>query len=690
MKLIDIIITTPIGSIMAFCYNLIGNYGWTIIIFTLIIKLITLPIGVLIQKNSIKMVKMQPMIDELKRKYPDKADKEQFMEEQIELFKKEKYNAGIGCLPMLIQIPIIIGIIYVIYNPLKYLLGVNATTINALNSVAMKILGVNELGHSGTLTVVELIQNQKYTHFFSAVTSENIINLIRQFDTSFMGLNLSLTPTFESSLMIIPILSALSALLLCLVQNRENVLQQEQGALSKWGMTIFLVLFSLYFTFIVPAGVGLYWICSNVLSTIQIYILNWIYNPKKYIDYEYLQASKEANRVLKQINKQKQQEIKKNEPRERQDYKRFLNSEGKRLVFYSEKSGFYKYFENVIDEIINRSNIVIHYITSDPYDAIFNKNNPRILPYYVGEKKLIPLFMKMDADIVVMTMPDLDNFHIKRSMVRKDIEYIYMFHAPLSFIMTIRDKALDNYDTIFCTGIHQAHEIRESEKLYNLKPKMLVECGYGVIENMRIHYANNKEGYSNKKVKRILIAPSWQEDNILDSCLDEILDNLLDKGFHIIIRPHPEYVKRFPMRWNQIMDKYGRKTGELFTLETDFSSNETVYSSDVLITDWSGIAYEYSLATLKPSLFINTKMKIANPNWEQIPLSPLSLTLRNVIGIQLEKSEVSNQIFTSIQTLLRNKTEYQKQIKEIEEKYIFNFGRSGMIGASYIIARLKN
>jgi YidC/Oxa1 family membrane protein insertase len=689
MQLIQAIIETPIGYIMSQCYSFIGNYGWTIIAFTLIIKLITLPIGIMVQKNSIKMVKMQPMIDELKRKYPDKADKDQFMEEQIALFKREKYSPGLGCLPMLIQLPIIIGIIYVVYDPLKHLLGFDPETIAALKEVAAGILGVDDLGPSGALAIVDLVKNSQYTFLFSDAVSDQVIESILRFDTNFMGLDLSLVPTFTTGLVVIPALSTISAFALCLIQNKENVLQQEQGAWSKWGMTVFLVLFSLYFTFVVPAAVGIYWICSNVLAIAQIYILNWIYNPKKYIDYEYLEASKETNRILKEINKKKRQEYKANAPREKRDYKKFLNTKNKELVFYSESRGFYKYFENVIEEILIRSDIVIHYVTSDPNDAIFNRTEERIIPYYIGEKKLIPLFMKMDADMVVMTMPDLGNFHIKRSLVRKDVEYVYMFHAPLSFIMTIRDKALDNYDTVFCTGIHQVREIRESEKLYGLKPKTLVECGYGVIENMRKHYEENKELYSNKTVKSILIAPTWNEDNILDSCLDDILNNILNKGWKVTVRPHPEYIKRFPSKMKRLFDTYGAYIGEPFQIETDFSSNETVYSADILITDWSWIAYEYSLATLRPSLFINTKMKVANPNWDKLPLTPLNLSLRSEIGVQLEKGEIAERITMEIEKMLENHTVYEKKIKKIEENYIFNFGKSGLIGASYIIAKLR-
>ncbi len=79
---------------------------------------------------------------------------------------------------------------------------------------------------------------------------------------------------------------------------------------------------------------------------------------------------------------------------------------------------------------MTHSNVIIHYVTSDPKDQIFElaKERPRLRPYYIGENRSITLFMKLDVDIMVMTVPDLENFHHKRSYVRKDIEYIYMFH----------------------------------------------------------------------------------------------------------------------------------------------------------------------------------------------------------------------------------------------------------------------
>ncbi|MBQ5925366.1 MAG: hypothetical protein IIX03_01490 [Paludibacteraceae bacterium] len=144
----------------------------------------------------------------------------------------------------------------------------------------------------------------------------------------------------------------------------------------------------------------------------------------------------------------------------------------------------------MIDYLLEKSNVIIHYVTVDPNDQIFSiaERQPRIRPYYIGKTRLITLLMKMDADMVVMTCPDLDNFHLKRSYVRKDIEYVYMFHYPLSTHMVLGSHALDHYDTVFCVGKFQFAEIRAAEQLYGLPEKTLVEAGYGQLEQLHRSY----------------------------------------------------------------------------------------------------------------------------------------------------------------------------------------------------------
>lgn len=441
--------------------------------------------------------------------------------------------------------------------------------------------------------------------------------------------------------LLMPLAAGVAALALGLAQNRFNPLQREQGKAEQWMTNGFSIAISLVLGAFVPLGVGVYWIASNLLSIVQQLVLNMIIKPEKYIDYAELEKSKQELASINTLSANVSAEDKK---REKDDYKRFFSVANKHLVFYSEKSGFYKYFKDVIAYLIEKSNVVIHYVTNDPNDQIFEiaKTQKQIKPYYIGEKRLITLFMKMDADIVVMTCPDLDKYHLKRSYVRNDIEYIYMFHYPLSTHMVLQNGALDHYDTIFCVGDFQFDEIRAAERVYNLPEKKLISAGYGQLEQLYNDY--QKLDLKKREHPKILIAPSWQPDNILDSCLDSLLAQLLNHGYEVVVRPHPEYVKRYKPRMDQIVHKYENCEDSGLRFELDFTSNTSIFDSDVLITDWSGTAYEFSFVTLKPAVFIDTKPKINNPEYKRLGIEPLEFVLRSEVGIRVDPEKLDGLI----------------------------------------------
>lgn len=692
MSILNTIIGTPMGILMLLCYNLIHDYGFAIILFTLLTKIILYPLNIMIQKNSIKMIKIQPELNEISAKYINDPDR--VSDEQFKLYKRENYKPLAGLIPMMIQIPLVLGVMQVIYHPLQHLLHLPDSTINALSTRAMELLNLTEARNTIQVKVISLIQNPNFADSFRNLNIperelNDAITQIQAFKTHFFGIDLSVTPSISqwNIVLVVPIIAAFSSWLLCFCQNHVNVLQREQGWLGKWGMTIFLVLFSMYFAFVVPAGVGIYWATSNLFAILAMYLVNWMYKPKDYIDYEALEKSKIALAHAKEMEKENKL-TSEDKKRAKADYKAFCKDETKRLVFYAEKSGFYKYFKDVIEYILENSDYIIHYVTSDPKDAIFKKSNPKIRPYFINDTRLIPLFMKVDSDIMVMTTPDLNTYHLKRSYVRKDVEYIYMFHGMLSTFMANNKGAFDHFDTIFCVGQHQINELRETESMYHLPEKKLVPFGYSLLDDMLEDY--NKTVHEEKQQKEILIAPSWQEDNILLSCIDEILDELLKTDYKITIRPHPEFIKRFSGRIGEIVDKYGNNKHNNLNIQLDFSSNNTVFDADLLVTDWSGIAYEYSYVTKKPSLFINTKMKVLNEDYVKYSSEPLDILLRNKIGKSLEKDELKAIIPTVEQLLKDEKDAYVKQIEELVQKYVFHVGESGKIGGQYIIEQLDN
>lgn len=482
--------------------------------------------------------------------------------------------------------------------------------------------------------------------------------------------------------LLVPLAAGAAALALGLAQNHLNPLQREQGKASQWMTNGLSIGISLALGAFVPMGVGIYWIASNLLTIVQQLALNVVMPPKKYIDYEDLEKSRQE---LAGMDSLSSNVSKADKLREKEDYKRFFSIANKHLVFYSEKSGYYRNYRPVIEQLLERSNLAIHYITSDPKDAVFElaQRQPRIKPYYIGEKKLITLMMKMDADIVVMTMPDLESFHIKRSYVRKDVEYIYLFHAMVSTHMIYRKGAFDHYDTIFCVGPHHVREIRETERLYSLPEKKLVDLGYPLLDDLLEQYGSRQK---RKDRPRLLIAPSHHEGNIMDSCLEDILAALLEKDWQVIVRPHPQYVRRNPGRVEELKQRYSGRGNLLF--ETDFTTNESQYTSDILITDWSGISMEYSFVTHHPCIFINTPMKVLNPEYTQYQAVPALLEVRDKIGVTFAPENVAG-IASAAERMLNGALLPGEEIAGIKGQYVYHTGESGAIGAKYIINALK-
>jgi len=591
------------------------NFGTALIVFTLFTRIILFPISFISHKNSIILLRIHPQLEDIKARFAGELST--ILAEQKALYKKEKYSTLKALLPMILQIIIVLGVIGAVYS---------------------------------------VFENNEYNFMF-------------------LGFDLSVIPTLNSYYIIIPILSAVSAFILCLVQNIFNPLAKMQGFMGKWGTAIFLTAFSGYFALVFESGIGFYWILGNILGSLITIICVLIYPPKNYADLSII--VRKTKPTKEEIAQKKQRKITE-KARGKEDVARFYSVK-KQLVFYSEASGFYKYFKPYIEYILKESDIVIHYVTSDINDQVFSINHERFKSYFCTPNGLITLFMKMDCDVFVMTMPDLEKYHYKRSLIRKDIEYIYTDHGFGSVNLLLRHGALDHFDTIFCGGISYVHEIRQMEEHSRKDEKKLVEVGFALFDELIAAYEKLEK--SENKKPQILIAPSWQKDNILEYCLDGLMANLDSEKYNIIIRPHPEFVKRFPHKMRKIVDKYKEK------VETDFSSNSTVYLSDVVITDWSSIAQEFSFTTKKPSLFINTPMKIMNPHWE-IGYTPIDIWIRDEIGKSVEAENLSS-ISEVVASLIQNSQDYREKIETIFKENVFNIGDCARVGGEYLIGKIK-
>lgn len=627
-------IASVLNLIVQPCYELTHNWWVAIALFTLITKVILMPLALWVQKNAIKMVEIMPAMNRIKIRYF--GDQETIGEAQTKLNKENGYHPLLSLIPLAVQILILFGLVDVIH-------------------------GITDHGAPGT----------------------EILGMIPITDGGVSW--------------IMPFLAGLSAVALGYAQNRINPLQREQSKAEKNFTNGLSIALSLVLGIFVACGMAFYWVISNLSGILVQAICNVIIKPSKYIDYADLNESRQELNTLESLSP-KQSFIKKmRDPlikREKADIARFNNIKDKHLVFYSEGSGFYKYFQGAIEWLLDHSDIPIHYITNDPNDITFelSQQHPRLIPYYIGEQRLITVMMKMDADMVVTTLGDLDVYYLKRSYIRKDIEYVYMFHHMTSTGPTSHHEEYMNYDTLLCVGPEQIEEQHRFEEVYaseGVRKKNLIPVGYDLLDREVEDYKRKQLERSNNDSARpmILIGPSWQLDNICDSCIDDLIKNLLGQGWYIVVRPHPEYLKRYPLRWKAILNRWEHIPEKDLYFEKDFSNNSTITDADVLITDWSTVAFEFAFSTNKPCIFMNTTPKIANPNYAEFAPEASDITLRDKVGVSLDLDKVAD-VTNIARDMIENPKTWRDRIEAIVDEMIFNRGHGGEAAGRYILNRL--
>ena len=212
--------------------------------------------------------------------------------------------------------------------------------------------------------------------------------------------------------------------------------------------------------------------------------------------------------------------------KERKELEKFnqLDLDERSIVFYSESSVIlYPYVEEIIKELVKKGQKIC-YVTSSKNDPIFKMENKNIKIFYIGDGTVkYKFFWELKAKTLIMTMADLGTREIKRS-ITFPVHYIYVFHSINSPLMgytsqKISKGAFDHFDSIFCAGPHQVKEFRALEQLYNLKQKNLVECGHSLFDGLiKLRSSSPRQNFISKNnKKKILIAPSWGEQNLLES-----------------------------------------------------------------------------------------------------------------------------------------------------------------------------
>lgn len=292
-KLYDII-GIPFGYLMSWIYDFVGNYGLAIILFTVVTKLLLFPVNYHTQKNAARMQLLNPRLEKLKKSYQNNPTKLQ--EEQQKLYQQEGLNPMASCMPSLVQMILLFGVLDVVYKPLTHILHFSKSIKENAMNIASGILtssGGKEIRSADLRNeLLTMEQLNKFPEKFSEV-GENFLSSVQEFSDKFtvFGVNLGKTPEFHPEvwtkeaivLFMIPIFAGLAQLLMTIYtqihQKKTNPNMPNMGCMNI--MMYMMPIMSIWFAFQVPAGVGFYWIWSSVFSFAITLALNIYFTPKR-------------------------------------------------------------------------------------------------------------------------------------------------------------------------------------------------------------------------------------------------------------------------------------------------------------------------------------------------------------------------------------------------------------------------
>ncbi len=313
------ILGAPLGYVMEWIYKLIPNYGWDIILFTLLINIVKIPLQMSQQKSTAKMSAFQPMIMEIQTKYKDKPEKQQ--EELLKLQQDYGYKPTAGCMPMLLNLFVMFGVIDVVYRPLQRIFHISAAALEAageaLTSAGIAFTAITR----DTNIIAEVVAgNSAITSCFTAEQAAAIAEFSQHMD--FFGIDLTRVPEISLAasnlpLLIFPLLSVITMFISTHISMQASG-QQMQGSMK---LTMYMMpLMYLFFCFTYPVAFSLYYVISNIVMTVQTQVMRKFYDPekmRKQVEEEIAAKRKQEKRgvkntTIKVVDKKTGQEVEKN------------------------------------------------------------------------------------------------------------------------------------------------------------------------------------------------------------------------------------------------------------------------------------------------------------------------------------------------------------------------------------------
>ena len=351
------------------------------------------------------------------------------------------------------------------------------------------------------------------------------------------------------------------------------------------------------------------------------------------------------------------------------------------LVIFSEGKRYWTNFASVCAEL-ERRQIDTLFLTESEDDPVFNQNFRHIRAEYIGEgNKAFARLNFLQAKVLLSTTPSLDVYQWKRSQHVK--WYVHIPHSPNDSIMRYRMFGVDYYDAILLPGAYQINQIRKLEKMRELPEKELVLTGLPYLDEMKQRLETCPPGVSSNRT--VLLAPSWGESAILSRYGASILEALLKTGYHIIIRPHPQSWSSEKDLLTTLMKAF--PDGEQMEWNRDSDNFESLRRSDILISDFSGVIFDYALVFDKPIIYADTSFDKSPYDCWWLDEELWTFSTLPKIGTQLTEDNLPH-MKELIDDCIEN-PKYQSARGRAREETWCHQGESAKLIADYLIKKIN-
>ncbi len=305
------------------------------------------------------------------------------------------------------------------------------------------------------------------------------------------------------------------------------------------------------------------------------------------------------------------------------------------FVIFSDDKRYWNIFEPICREMNNRGKEVL-YLTSSEDDPALSGSYEHVKAECIGkDNKAFVRLNFLNASIVLSTTPGLDVYQWKHS---KDVDwYVHIFHAA-NDVTLYRMFGIDYYDALLISGDYQKQDIRALEKLRNLPQKEIVMAGIPYMDVMadRLKSAKPIEPHQ----RTVLLAPSWGPEAIFGVYGGRIIDELLKTGYHVIVRPHPQ---SFASE-KEMMDKLMKEYPESENLEwnRDNDNFEVLRRSDIMISDFSGVIFDFTLIYDKPVIYTKPQFDLSVYDAWWLHKDLWTATALKRLGVELNEDNMSD------------------------------------------------